>query len=359
MRRAIRERKARRTEDQMTIQMIRLLTPSPQRRITGKLLAGPLLAGVLALAASATPASALSTRVVATVNDTAISGYQITQRIKLLKILRPDLVSGSERQQKKAALQNLIDEKLKTEEAKRLRLLLPNDRVEKIIADTPSLQNLAKRLRSQGLSARLVNTYIATRMSWNRIVSNKHPNLPPISDAQIDASMNKFQRDFQRQISQQAVSIYELLPITLPVDRQATPELTGEVARSRLIEADRIAQRFKSCRSARKATSGVFNVQIGKRLPADPRKMTPEMRSTLDKAGPGSAFVMGVAPDRSAVQIMAFCGRKRIAPEAPKITRVDVKRRLEDERLENLSKSYLRELHKNAFIEYKDVSLRK
>lgn len=339
--------------------MIELLTTPSKRRRTGKLLAAPLLAGALIIAASVSPAGALSTRVVATVNDTAISGYQISQRIKLLKILRPDMVRGSEKQQQKVALHNLIDEKLKTEEAKRLRVLLPNDRIEKIISETPNLQNLSKRLKSQGLSSRLVNTYIATRMSWNRLVSSKHPNLPPISDAQIDASMGKFQRDFQRQVSERAVSIYELLPITLPVDRQATPELTNEVARSRLIEADRIAKRFKSCGSARKAASGVFNVQIGKRLPADPRKMTKQMRNTLNRAGPGSAFVMGVAPDRSSVQIMAFCGRKRIAPEAPKITREMVKQRLEDERFENLGKSYLRDLHKNAFIEYKDVSLRK
>ncbi|MEM1199071.1 MAG: SurA N-terminal domain-containing protein [Pseudomonadota bacterium] len=339
--------------------MIELLTIPFKRRRTRTLLAAPLLAGALALAASVAPAGAVSTRVVATVNDTAISGYQVSQRIKLLKILRPDLLRGSKQQQEKVALQNLIDEKLKTAEAKRLRRLLPNDRVEKIIAETPNLQNLAKRLKSQGLSARLVNTYIATRMSWNRIVSDKHPNLPPISDSQIDASMGKFQRDFQRQVSERAVSIYELLPITLPVDRQATPELTGEVARSRLIEADRIAKRFKSCGSARKAASGVFNVQIGRRLPADPSKMTAKMRQTLDRAGPGSAFVMGVAPDRSSVQIMAFCGRKRIAPDAPKITRDMVKQRLEDERFENLGKSYLRDLHKNAFIEYKDASLRK
>ena len=343
----------------MTIQMNELLTTPEKRHRTYKRLAAPLLAAVVALAASTLPVSALSTRVVATVNDTAISEYQIAQRIKLLKVLRPELVSGSKKQQKKAALQDLIDEKLKTAEAKRLKILLPSERVEKIIAETPNLQNLAKRLKSRGLSSRLVNSYIATRMSWNRIVSNRHPNQQPVSDAQIDASMAKFQKDFQRQVNQSAVSIYELLPITLPVDRQATPELTNEVARSRLIEADRIAQRFKSCGAARKAASGVFNVRIGKRLPADPRKMSAKMRKTLDRAGPGSAFVMGVAPDRSSVQIMAFCGRKRIAPEAPKITREMVKQRLEDERFENLGKSYLRDLHKNAFIEYKDVSLRK
>jgi len=301
------------------------------------------MAGLLLVATQVSAAGAVSTRVVATVNDTAISAYQISQRIKLLKILRPRLVSGSTKQQQKAALQDLIDEKLKTEEAKKLKLLLPNDRVVKIISETPSLKSLAARLKSQGLSARLVNTYIATRMSWNRIITNKYGE-QNISDEQVSARTEKFRKDLKRQAAERTVSIYELLQITLPVDKQATPELTNEVARSRLIEADAITRRFKSCRSARKATTGVFNVQIGKRIPADPRKMPKQMRQTLDRAGPGSAFVAGVTADRSAVNIMAFCGKKRIAPEAPKITSDMVKQRLEDERFQNLGKSYLRDL---------------
>ncbi|NNF77760.1 MAG: hypothetical protein HKN05_06990 [Rhizobiales bacterium] len=319
---------------------------------------GAAMAGLLLAAIQASSDGAVSTRVVATVNDTAISAYQVTQRIKLLKILRPRLVSGSRKQQQKAALQDLIDEKLKTEEARKLKLLLPNERVEEIISKTPGLKNLATRLKSQGLSSRLVNSYIATRMSWNRILSNKYPN-QSVTDEQVAARTAQFRRDLQKQAAEHTVSIYELLQITLPVDKQATPELTNEVARSRLIEADDITRRFKSCSSARKATRGVFNVRIGKRIPADPRKMPKQMRQTLDRAGPGSAFVAGVTADRSAVNIMAYCGKKRIAPEAPKITPDMVKQRLEDERFENLGKSYLRDLAKNAFIEYKDASLRK
>ena len=317
-----------------------------------------LFAGVLIVLTQVSTAGAVSTRVVATVNDSAISAYQISQRIKLLKIMRPHLMRGSTKQQQKVALQDLIDEKLKTAEAKKLRLFLPNDRVEKIISDTPSLKSLASRLKSQGLSSRLVNSYIATRMSWNRIISNRYGQ-QSISDEQVSARTAQFRKELQKQAAQQTVSIYELLQITLPVDRQATPELTNEVARSRLIEADAITRRFKSCATARKATSGVFNVRIGKRLPADPRKMPKQMRRTLDRAGPGSAFVAGVTADRSAVNIMAYCGKRRIAPEAPKITADMVKQRLEDERYENLGKSYLRDLAKNAFIEYKDASLRK
>lgn len=342
----------------MAIKMIDALTTRISQQASKARWLASVVATTLLLALATAPAEAVSTRVVATVNDSAISAYQISQRVKLLKVLRPQLMRGSKKKQQKVALEDLIDEKLKIAEAKKLKLLLPADRVEGIIAQNPGLKGLADRLKKHGLSSRLVHSYIATRMSWNRIISSKYPN-QTVTDAQVSAQIAKVRADIKKAAAEQAVSIYELLPITLPVDRQATPELTNEVARSRMIEADAIARRFKSCRSARSATRGVFNVKIGKRLPADPRRMPKKMRSSLDRAGPGSAFVMGVTPDRTAVQMMAFCGRKRIAPPAPKITDEMVKQRLQDERYENLGKSYLRDLHKNAFIEYKDASLRK
>lgn len=342
----------------MATAMIDALANNIARFWTRAVLIAPILASTLLLSLAATPAGAVSTRVVATVNDTAISVYQINQRIKLLKIMQPQLMRGSQKNQQKIALHDLIDERLKIEEAKKLKLLLPTDRVEGIIAQNPGLKGLSERLKKQGLSERLVHTFIATRMSWNRIISSKYPD-QTITDEQVSAQVSKVRSEIKKQAAEQAVSIYELMPITLPVDPQATPELTSEVARSRLIEADGITRRFKSCSSVRKATRGVFNVKVGKRLPADPRKMPKPLLNTLNRAGPGSAFVMGVTPDRSAVQMMAFCGRKRIAPPAPQITDEMVKQRLQDERYENLGKSYLRDLHKNAFIEYKDASLRK
>ena len=123
-----------------------------------------------------------------------------------------------------------------------------------------------------------------------------------------------------------------------------------------MIEADRIAQRFSGCGSLGKATSGVFNVKVGKPMLADPRKMPKETIANLNKLGAGNAAVMGVAPNMSAVQMIAFCGKQNVAPPAPKITRDDVRSRLENDRYKTLGKSYIRDLRRNAFIEYKDKS---
>ncbi len=303
-----------------------------------------------------TPSGAVSTRVVATVNDKAISAYQVRQRIKLMRVLQPALSRKPKKQQERDALKALIDDVLKAEEAKKQRFTLSHEQLDKLMETAPGVKSLADRLQSQGLSTRLVKDFIITRMSWNRIVSQRY-GAQTVNDAQIDARHRQITQEIKKQTAAASVTIYSLLPVSLPVDRQATPELTQEVARSRMIEAQRYVQRFKGCRNARKAARGIFNVRIGKRVPADPRRMPKPMKRALDKRGVGKALVMGVAPNLSSVQIMAFCGRKRVAPDAPKVTRDLVKQRLQDERYENLGRSYLRDLRKNAFIEYKDAGL--
>ncbi len=308
------------------------------------------------LAFSPAPSAAVSTKVVATVNDKAISAYQVRQRVKLMRVMRPAIARKSKEKQERDALQALIDDVLKSREAKKQKISLTHAQLDKLMVEAPGIKSLADRLKSQGLSTRLVKDFIITRMSWNRIVSRRYGE-QKVNDAQVDARFQQITNEIQKQAAAATVTIYKLLPISLPIDRQATPELTQEVARSRMIEARRLARRFKGCGAARKAARGIFNVKIGKRVPADPRRMPKQMKRALDKLGVGRAIIMGAAPDMSSIQLMAFCGRQRVSPEAPKVTRDLVKQRLQDERYENLGRSYLRDLRKNAFIEYKDAGL--
>ena len=299
---------------------------------------------------------AVSTRVVATVNDNAISIYQVEQRVKLLKALG-DGGRRSKDALRKFALQDLIDEVLKREEAKRLKANMPDNKIDETIKNSPGLQNMTTRMRKLGMSPRLVKRYISTRMTWNRLVSGKYGAVA-VDDAQIEAKHKQIVADINREVASATVTIFKLMPIDLPVDRQPTKELTEEVAKSRMIEAQRLAQKFRGCGSARKAASGIFNVQIGKVMQADPRQMPKQTVASLKKLGAGRAAVMGVAPDLSRVQIIAFCGTQRMTPPTPKISREDVRSRLESDRYRTLGKSYIRDLRRNAFIEYKDATLK-
>src|SRR5438552_17302853 len=76
-----------------------------------------------------------------------------------------------------------------------------------------------------------------------------------------------------------------------------------------------VAHQFKSCANAKAAAEGVFNVKFGKPLDADPSRFPPQMKAALDKAGVN--HVVGPMRGKQGIQLLAFCGTRKITPQAP------------------------------------------
>lgn len=115
--------------------------------------------------------------------------------------------------------------------------------------------------------------------------------------------------------------------------------------------------RFKGCKSARSAASGIFNVQVGKKIEADSRRLPPQLRSAFSKAGPGKA----IGPFRSpkGLQLWAYCGSRKISPKLPKAelpSRDQVKTALLNEKYDAIKSKYGKLLRKGLLIEYRDPS---
>ena len=72
----------------------------------------------------------------------------------------------------------------------------PQEIEKEIIQKQEGIKRLADSLKKQGLSQRLVTDFIITRMSWNRILSQKYNPRPP-SQEQIDAKFRQLQREIK------------------------------------------------------------------------------------------------------------------------------------------------------------------
>jgi peptidyl-prolyl cis-trans isomerase SurA len=83
-------------------------------------------------------------------------------------------------------------------------------------------------------------------------------------------------------------------------------------------------------------------------------KMPQKMREVLDKAG--TANLVGPMRAKSGIQLIAFCGKRTIAPQGP--TREQVQRMLVDQVYDVYEEKYLRDLRRTALIDYKDPALR-
>jgi peptidyl-prolyl cis-trans isomerase SurA len=325
-----------------------------------RLLLAALLAAPLGLTPLYSPAYAETQGVVVVVNDVPITELDITQRISLMKILG-DAQNGLTRKQ---ALKSLIDEQVKIAEAAKFKLM-PSDgeikdymaRVSKGMETTP--EGLLGRLKKQGISETTFRRYISALIGFNRIISSKYRDGVKVQPADVDAKFAEINSSTKAQISKimndprmQPVTVYSLMEITLPVEAQDVMLL-----QARAVEAAQFLRRFKGCGNARAAAEGIFNVKIGKKFDADAAKLPKPMKAALDKVGSGRA--VGPIRAKQGIQIIAFCGSRKIVPPKPEFkmpTREQVERSLINQKYDALEEDYLKTVRGNVYVEYRNSS---
>ncbi len=97
--------------------------------------------------------------------------------------------------------------------------------------------------------------------------------------------------------------------------------------------------------------------QIGKTVEADGSRIPKPLKAALDKTKPGRA----IGPSRSpnGLQILAFCGVRKISPPKPKVTyptRQQAEAAVLNEKYERVITKYSSQFRKGLLIEYRDPS---
>ena len=296
------------------------------------------------------PACALAANegVVAVVSDQPITSFDIEQRIKLTATL------GSGKQlSRKEALETLVNDILKRGEIKRLNLKLSEEQIDAAIArlakgsDT-DLAGLTVKLKTVGISMKTLRQQIATTLSFNRLLTAKYKIKTKVDAAAVDRKLDVLKNDPRLK----PVSIYEIQEILLPVE-EADDAMTGQLLEARAVEARQFMSNYRGCGNARAAAAGVFNVKIGKTIQADPSRLPKPLRAALEKAGPGR--LIGPMRANGGIQMIGFCGRRSIAPQAP--TREQVEASMLNDLYDSHETKYLKELRRTVFIDYKNPEL--
>lgn len=307
-----------------------------------------LAAVVLAMVGPAPVWAQGSGRLVAIVNDEAISEFDLNQRVKMNRTLNN--TKGSAQQLRQAALSQLVDNLLKRQEAKRLNLGVTTAEVDQSYESMASRagvsqQAWATRLKKGGITIKTIKQEVESSLSWRRVVRARFGRRIQVLNEDVE-------REYQRALAnpRKSQKFYILRRILLPLEKGAPQELM----RTRLTEAQRIINRFKGCGRIKKAVSGIFNVKV---LGAQtvPREGVPgPLRKVLDRAGPGKA--VGPGPSPQGVVIIAYCNRKTV--EAEPINREEVEKQLLYRKVGRIGEQFLTDLRRDAIIEYKELGLR-
>jgi peptidyl-prolyl cis-trans isomerase SurA len=297
----------------------------------------------LALAIAATMVAlvvdqAQAQQVVARVNGDPITAVDIAQRKRLIEL------STHKAPSQKEVLDELIDEQLKIQAARRYRLEITEAEVDNVVANMATrmrtdAQQFAKALSGSGVSINALRRKLRADLAWNQIVRGKFQNNLIVADKDIAAAVQSRKKDDKAAVE------YTLRPILLLVPRGA-----GDAAiESRRREADALRTRFQNCDDGVKLARGLKDVAVREPLTRSSADLGAKLRELLDGMEIGRLTPPDITPQ--GVEVFALCAKKQAKGDTG--AERDVREELFGERFQAQGKKYLQELRRSAMIETK------
>ncbi len=310
---------------------IRRGTRSGQSRI--------IIATACIFAAIATPSRALAQHVVLVVNGEIITDYDIEQRAKF------DTLANHKTPSRQDVIEELIDDKLKVQIARRYKLDITDADVESSYADmarrmhlTPD--QLTQTLAHDGIDAKTLKARVRADLSWQYIIRGKFQSSLQISEKSVLDEIATEKKSDGGDVGYD----YTLRPILFVVPRGNTA-----LQESRSKDAEALRSRFSTCDTGLLFARALRDVVIREPITKNSSELVPALRQILDKTEVG--HLTPPETTQQGIELFALCEKKETKAETPE--KRQAREKLFSERFEAKAKSYLRELRRQAMIERK------
>ena len=296
----------------------------------------------------AAPDSAWAARtetIAVVVNNDAISGTDVDERLRLLMVSSGIPDSKETRERLLPQVVNvLIEEQLMLQEAKRLDIQVSAEEVEKGFAKLaeqngmPAPQFL-EVVRRSGVPVRAMDRQIKAQIAWGRVVQQKLRPTISVNDLEVDSMIERLRRNIGK-------DEYLLAEIFLPVDNPAEAGQIGQLASKLTRELlqgkapfPRVAAQFSQSASSKRG--GDMGWVEADQLPVELEEVLATMKEG-DLSEPIKTL--------SGYYIVAL-RKKRTITEESIPSRDEVFYRMGNERLERAQRSHLLNLKSSAFVE--------
>jgi peptidyl-prolyl cis-trans isomerase SurA len=242
---------------------------------------------------------------------------------------------------RKQAQEELLEEKLKLQEARKVGAEVSEADANKILTDMASrnkltLEQFSQNLKGQGVDIGTLRSRFVANLAWRNVVQRKF-------QAQIAVN----QKDVDRMIANSADSNedaveLQIQKITLPLP----PKLDQGAMAKGLADADGMRRKFGGCKgTAQLSASAGGKFEDIKYI--RPSSVVEPTRSFLLSAKDGEML----PPQTTAggIEVYAVCGRRVIKADETK--RAKAQDELQSQEFERLAKRHLRDLRQDAHIE--------
>ena len=276
------------------------------------------------------------------VNGEPITNLDIDQRIRLT------VLSTQKTPSRQAVMQELIDEKLKIREAKRFSIDPSASEIDGSFAAMgarmgTSAEGLTAQLASRGIRPETLKNRIRADTVWSTLVRGRYQQSLMVGEQSVQSAIQL--NDVNKPGSEGESFEYHLRPLVLIVTRGAG----GGTVEARRREAESLRSRIQSCDEAVRIFRSMRNAAVRPLVTRTSADIPPSLRGVLDKTPVGRLTPPEVT--RNGVEMVALCERKVTSADTPE--KREIRDKLFAQKFENLSKSYIERLRRQAMIEYR------
>jgi len=239
---------------------------------------------------------------------------------------------------RKQALDELVEERLKLQEAKRLNVTASEEDVSRIVKSIAEKNKMtetqfAQHLSSMGSDIEAMRARFRSTMSWNEVIKRKYGHQIAISE-----------RDVERMVSQGPAVDDQ---VELQIQRIVLP-IAGKLAQksvdARVAEAEAMRAKFSGCSSMAGLSGGSAGAKFEDLGTRKAGTLSEPTRSFLINAKDGEMVPPTVGS--SGVELYAVCGRQVVKADEQK--RTAALEELRQKEFELFAKRHLRSLRDEA-----------
>jgi peptidyl-prolyl cis-trans isomerase SurA len=297
------------------------------------------VAAVLAIGAA--PSAAVAQQVVVFVNGSPITSFDIEQRSKLMQLSSP----AHKAPPRQETIDDLINDKLKVQEAKRYALEASDAEVERALANMAggmrmNVAQLTQTLASQGVRIDTLKSRVRAEIAWGQLVRGRFS-----SSIQADEKDIREVLETKKQEGESAAYDYSLRPILFIVPKGSPPP----AFEARMREAEGLRTRFQSCDEGLAFARGLKDVAVRDPVTRTSADLPAQLREVLNNIQVGRLTKPEIT--QQGVELFALCEKKQSIADSPQ--RRGVRNEIVNSRFEAQSKKYLNEVRRASMIEYK------
>jgi len=241
---------------------------------------------------------------------------------------------------RKQALEELIEERLKLQEARKNSITVSNDDVDRVFNDMAKRNKMtgaqfAEHLSSQGADAAVLKSRLRSSLAWREVVRKRYGHQISVSQRDIEALALRSGGEESQELKLALITI-------------ATPGNPDQRAMAaRLAEANTIRASFQGCQSMPQIAKERPNARFQDLGFKNPSTIAEPTRSLLLSAKDGEMLPGNLSG--GGVELYAVSGRRGVKIDDEK--RQAAENQLAMQEFEKLAQRYLFDLRKDALIE--------